>query len=83
MSAECGVQSAESGMRSLAYPVSPEIATLLVSEGKDQYANLKRMKLAMEDGLLPENRLLDLHAEANEILSIVIQSIRTAKRKKS
>lgn len=38
------------------------------------------IELITESGLLPENRLNELHQEANEILSIVIASINTSKR---
>jgi four helix bundle protein len=49
----------------------------IVEEEADE--TLLWMELAVEDGLIPESRVQDLHAEGNEILSIVIQSIRTAK----
>jgi len=41
------------------------------------------MELLIESGLMTEKRLQSLMEEANELLSIVISSIKTAKRKKS
>jgi four helix bundle protein len=38
------------------------------------------MELIAESGLLPDNRLIEPHKEANEILSIIIASINTSKR---
>ena len=35
------------------------------------------MELTIEAGLMPENRVADLMKEANEILSIVVASVKT------
>ncbi len=41
------------------------------------------MELIVESGLMSEKQISDLYNEADEILSIVISSIKTAKRRKS
>lgn len=40
------------------------------------------MELIVESGLMPESQITDLYKEADEILSIVISSIKTARRRK-
>ena len=40
------------------------------------------MELIIESGLMPESQITDLYKEADEILSIVISSIKTARRRK-
>ncbi|RQV96774.1 four helix bundle protein [bacterium] len=40
------------------------------------------MELIVDAGLMPENRVADLRNEANEILSMVIASIKTARARK-
>lgn len=41
-----------------------------------------RIELIVEAGLMEESRTSDLHREANEILSMVVASIKTAKSDK-
>jgi four helix bundle protein len=40
------------------------------------------MELLVEAGLMDENRVADLKVEANEILSMVVASIKTTRRRK-
>ena len=40
------------------------------------------MELIVESGLMPENRIADLREEANEILSMVVASLKTARSRK-
>jgi four helix bundle protein len=40
------------------------------------------MELIVEAGLMPENRVTDLLKEANEILSMVVSSLKTARSRK-
>jgi four helix bundle protein len=40
------------------------------------------MELTTESGLMKENEIADLHHEAEEILAMVVASIKTAKRRK-
>ena len=40
------------------------------------------MELAVEAGLLKKNKIADLYQEADEILAMVVSSIKTARRKK-
>ena len=40
------------------------------------------MELVIETGLMKEDRISDLYQEANEILSMVVASIKTARSKK-
>ncbi len=40
------------------------------------------MELIVEAGLMPENRVADLRKEANEILSMVVASLKTARARK-
>jgi len=40
------------------------------------------MELIIEAGLMPESQVSDLYKEADEILSIVISSIKTARKRK-
>jgi four helix bundle protein len=40
------------------------------------------MELIVESGLMPENRIADLRKEANEILSMVVASLKTARARK-
>jgi len=49
----------------------------IVEEEADE--SIYWLELIIESGLLPENRLTDLIKEANEILSMVIASIKTSR----
>jgi len=40
------------------------------------------LELTLESGLMPENTIVELHHEAEEILAMVVASIKTAKRRK-
>jgi len=40
------------------------------------------MELIVESGLMDDSRISDLYKEANEILSMVVASIRTARKRK-
>ena len=50
----------------------------IVEEEADE--SMYWMELIVEAGLLPESRISDLYQEADEILSMVVASIKTAKR---
>jgi four helix bundle protein len=40
------------------------------------------MELILESGLMPESQVTDLYKEADEILAIIVSSIKTARRRK-
>ncbi len=52
----------------------------IVEEETDE--SMYWMELIEESGLMDENRISDLYKEADEILSMVVASIRTAKKRK-
>jgi four helix bundle protein len=51
----------------------------IVEEEADESAYW--MELLIESGLVPERRLKDLLAEANELVAITVASIRTARKR--